>query len=47
MGTIWQLLVTFISAFVGLIVFSEKLSTWQWTGVVVAMIATILLMIEK
>jgi drug/metabolite transporter (DMT)-like permease len=47
MGLVWQMMVTVLSAFVGLFLFSEKLSAWQWIGVVMALGAMGLLMVEK
>lgn len=47
MGVMWQVIVTLISATVGLVVFSEKLSGWQWAGAALAVMSVSMLLIEK
>ena len=39
MGTIWLLLATIATVFVGAVIFQEKITTIEWVGIAMAIIA--------
>ncbi len=39
MGTIWLLLATIATVFVGVIVFQEKITPIEWVGIIMALVA--------
>lgn len=46
MSLSWQVCGALIAVLVGAVIFSEKLSVWQWCGVALGIVSTALLVIE-